>query len=88
MPMATLIGAHKATILWLQLHGGIYRPDSFVLVLRYCANLKAIRYESTSFSGILADESHRVNVASEVSNYFSKVWQRQRLLVYAKLSLL
>ena len=23
-------------------------PDSFVLMLRYCANLKAIRYESTS----------------------------------------
>ena len=29
----------------LQLHGAIYRPDSFVLVLCYCANLKAIRYE-------------------------------------------
>ena len=28
-----------------QLHGAIYRPDSFVLMLRYCANLKAIRYE-------------------------------------------
>ena len=26
----------------------ICRPDSFVLVLCYCANLKAIRYESTS----------------------------------------
>ena len=26
----------------LQLHGAIYRPDSFVLMLRYCANLKAI----------------------------------------------
>ena len=24
----------------LQLHGAIYRPDSFVLMLRYCANLK------------------------------------------------
>ena len=32
----------------LQLNGAIYRPDSFVLMLRYCANLKAIRYESTS----------------------------------------
>ena len=32
----------------LQLHGTIYRPDSFVLMLRYFANLKAIRYESTS----------------------------------------
>ena len=29
----------------LQLHGAIYRPDSFVFMLRYCANLKAIRYE-------------------------------------------
>ena len=29
----------------LQLHGAIYRPDSFVLMLRYCANLKEIRYE-------------------------------------------
>ena len=26
----------------LQLHGAIYRPDSFVMMLRYCANLKAI----------------------------------------------
>ena len=30
-------------------------PDSFVLVLRYCANLKAIRYESTSLNRIAAD---------------------------------
>ena len=29
----------------LQLHGAIYRPDSFVMTLRYCTNLKAIRYE-------------------------------------------
>ena len=47
----------------LQLHGAIYRPDSFVLMLRYCANLKAIRYESTSFSRIIANESHRVIAA-------------------------
>ena len=47
----------------LQLHGPIYRPDSFVLILRYCANLKAIRYESTSLKGIVADKSHRVIVA-------------------------
>ena len=32
----------------LQLHDAIYRPDSFVLILRYCANLKAIRYKSMS----------------------------------------
>ena len=47
----------------LQLHGAIYRPDSFVLMLRYCANLKAIRYESTSLNKIVADKSHRVIVA-------------------------
>ena len=47
----------------LQLHGAIYRPDSFVLMLRYCANLKAIRYESTSLNRIVADKSHRVIVA-------------------------
>ena len=51
----------------LRLHGTIYRPDSFVLMLRYCANLKVIRYESTSLKGIVADKSHRVIVA--LSNY-------------------
>ena len=50
-------------MLRLQLHGAIYRPDSFVLMLRYCANLKAIRYESTSFNRIVADKSHRVIAA-------------------------
>ena len=50
-------------LLRLQLHGAIYRPDSFVLMLRYCANLKAIRYESTTLNGIVADKSHRVIVA-------------------------
>ena len=47
----------------LQLHDAIYRPDSFVMMLRYCANLKAIRYESTSLNRIAADKSHRVIVA-------------------------
>ena len=47
----------------LQLHGAIYRPDSFELMLRYCANLKAMRYESTSLTRIVADKSHRVFVA-------------------------
>ena len=47
----------------LQLHGAIYRPDSFVWMLRYCAKLKAIRYESTSLNRIVADKSHRVIVA-------------------------
>ena len=49
----------------LQLHGTIYRPDSFVLMLRYCANLKLIRYESTSLNRIVADKSHRLTVAIE-----------------------
>ena len=47
----------------LQLHGAIYCPESFVMMLRYCATLKVIRYESTSLNGIVADESHRVIVA-------------------------
>ena len=47
----------------LQLHGAIYRPDSFVLMLRYCANLKAIRYESATLNRIVADKSNRVIVA-------------------------
>ena len=50
-------------ILRLQLHGAIYRPDPFALMLRYCANLKAIRCESTSLNRIVADKSHRVIVA-------------------------
>ena len=32
-------------------------------MLRYCANLKAIRYESTSLNRIVADKSHRVIAA-------------------------
>ena len=47
----------------LQLHGAIYRPDSFVLMSRHCANLKAIRYGSMSFNRIVADKSHSVIVA-------------------------
>ena len=47
----------------LQLHGAIYHPDSFVLMLRYCANLKAIRYESTTLNRIVADQSHCVIIA-------------------------
>ena len=47
----------------LQSHGTTYRPDSFVWMLRYCANLKAIRYEPTSLNRIVADKSHRVIVA-------------------------
>ena len=47
----------------LQLHDAIYRPDSSVLILRHCVNLKAIRYESTSLNRIVADKSHRVIIA-------------------------
>ena len=32
-------------------------------MLRYCANLKAIRYESTSLNRIVGDKSRRVIVA-------------------------
>ena len=52
-----------ANSLRLQLHDVIHRPDSFVLMLRYCMNLKAIRYESTTLNGIVADKSHHVIVA-------------------------
>ena len=38
-------------------------PDSFVLMLRYYVNLKAIRCESTSLNRIVADKSLRVIVA-------------------------
>ena len=48
----------------LRLRGAIYRPDSFVLMSRYCANLKAIRYESTTLNRIVDDKSHRVILAS------------------------
>ena len=54
---------NRKKVLGVQLHGTIYRPDSFVLMLRYCANLKAIRYESTSLNRIVADKLHRVIVA-------------------------
>ena len=47
----------------LQLHDAIYRPNAFVLMLHYCANLKAIRYKSTSFNRIVADKLHRVIAA-------------------------
>ena len=35
-------------------------------MLRYCANLKAIRYESTSLNRIVADKSHRAILASQL----------------------
>ena len=59
----------KLVIVRLQLHGAIYRPDSFVMMLRYCANLKAIRYESTILNRIVADKSHRVIVQLHCAIY-------------------
>ena len=47
----------------LRLHGAIYCPDSFVLMHCYCANLKAIRYESTTLNRIVANKSGRLIVA-------------------------
>ena len=41
----------------------LYRPDSFCNDATFCANFKAIRYESTSLNRIVADKSHRVIVA-------------------------
>ena len=46
--------------LWL--YGANYRLYSFVSMLHYCANLKPIRYASTSLDRIVADKSHRVIV--------------------------
>ena len=40
-------------------------------MLRYCANLKAIKYESTSLNRSVADKSHRVIVASATFPLFS-----------------
>ena len=45
------------------IYDGIYRPDSFALILRYCANLKAIRYKSTSFNRIVVDKLDHVIAA-------------------------
>ena len=50
--------------------------DSFVLMLRYCVNLKEIRYESTSLNKIVADKSHRVIVV-ECNLIFRKSIQLQ-----------
>ena len=63
VPPVPGVEKHHHVMLRLQLHGAIYRPDSFVLMLRYCVNLKAIRYESTNLNRIVADKPHRVIVA-------------------------
>ena len=41
----------------------LYHPDSFVLILHYCMNLKAIRHKSTSFNRIVGDKLHHVIAA-------------------------
>ena len=51
----------------LRLHGAVYRRNSFVLVLSYCANFKAIRCESVSLNRVVADKLHRVVVAKACS---------------------
>ena len=60
---ASMVNNENKSNIRLQLHCAIYRPDSFVLMSRHCANLKAIRYESTSLNRIVADKSHSVIVA-------------------------
>ena len=57
------VGTAKDVFLRLRLHGAIYLPDSFALMPRYCANLKAIRHELASLNRLVTDKSHRVIVA-------------------------
>ena len=57
------VASYEQALIRQQLHCATYRHDSFVIMLRYCANLKAIGYESTSLNRIVADKSHRVIVA-------------------------
>ena len=44
----TTIEITKVGSIRLYLHDAIHRPGFFVLMLHYCANLKAIRYKSMS----------------------------------------
>ena len=61
---ATTIEITKVGSIRLHLHDAIYRHDqSFVLMLRYCAPLKVIKYKSTSFNRIVANKLHRVIAA-------------------------
>ena len=50
---ATTIETTKVGSIRLQLHDVIYYPDSFVLMLCYCANLKAIQEISSTLLRIL-----------------------------------
>ena len=53
----------KPYFFFLRLHGTIYLSDYFILMLRYCVNLKLTRYESTSLNRIVTYKSHCVIVA-------------------------
>ena len=66
---ATTIEITKVGSIRPQLHEAIYHPDSFVLTLRYCMNLKAIRYKSMSFNRITADKLHHVIAANNNSTF-------------------
>ena len=57
------IWAEKCTNLSLRIHGAIYRLNSFVSMLHYCVNLKAIGYESTGLNRVVVDKSNRVVIA-------------------------
>ena len=59
----TTIEITKVGSVRLQLHDAIYCPNSFVLMLRYCVNLKAIRHKSITFNRIVADKLHHVIAA-------------------------
>ena len=50
----------KATTTWCDLSPRFFCVDA---TLRYCANLKAMRYESMSSNRIVPDKSHRVIAA-------------------------
>ena len=47
----------------LVLHDAIWLTNSLVFMLGRCVNLKAIRYEATSFDRTVADKSHFVTLA-------------------------
>ena len=61
MVKATTIEITKVGSIRLHLHDAIYRHDSFVLMLHYCALLKAIKYKSMSFNRIVANKLHSCN---------------------------
>ena len=57
----------------LQLHGALYRPDSFVMMLRYCSKLKAIRYELNSVRLQLHGALYRPDSFVMMLRYCSKL---------------